>query len=119
MSCFLNDNNNFLPGFPVSNIHFSSFSLLSMLTLTWCKLKAATLCASSVTGFAWTEFSHAATHVAHLVFRRVGHNAKRALKWSSAQDSPLSLGESFKMYSKLYSNLEESFKTLPQFRGEF
>jgi len=49
----------------------------------------------------------------------VAHNAKRTLKWSTVQDSPLSLGESFKMYSKLYSNLGESFKTLPWFRGEF
>jgi len=56
-------------------------------------------------------------HSMHNIFGqeawRVAHNAKRALKYSSVQDSPLSLGESFKMYSKLYSNLEESFKTLP------
>jgi len=38
---------------------------------------------------------------------------QRALKQSAVQDSPLSLGESFKMCSKLYSNLGESFKTLP------
>jgi len=39
--------------------------------------------------------------------------AEKALKQSTVQDSPLSLGESFKMYSKLYSNLGESFKTRP------
>jgi len=44
--------------------------------------------------------------------RSVAHNAKRALKQSTVQDSPLSLGESLKMHSKLCSDSGESFKTL-------
>jgi len=49
----------------------------------------------------------------------VAHNAKRALEQSTVQDSPLSLGESFKMYSKLYSNSGESFKLSPDLGESF
>jgi len=76
-----------------------------------CEATEPNRCPTDCSGMLTTKLDCAFLHC----FLAVANDAKEFFKWNC----PLISRESLKMHSKLFSDLWESFETLPHFRGEF